>query len=382
MEDVYEPREDSFLLAEQVKKFAKGIVLDMGTGSGIQAVTAAKKKSVKSVIAVDKNKRVIEHCKKSIKNKKIKFLESDLFSKVKGKFDTIAFNPPYLPEDVKLKDMTIYGGKKGYEVVERFLSDVNNFLKPDGIILLLFSSLTKKDKIDEFVRNNLLESKLMSKKHVFFEDLFVYSIKKSELLKKIEKKGIKNLEYFTKGHRGILFKCDYKGKKSVIKSKLPESEAIGRMENEGKWLKILNKKKIGPKLFLANKDFFVYQYIPGPFILKGLESLNKKSIIKILKEIFDQMFILDKLMVDKEEMHHPFKHVIITKNKPVLVDFERCHKTLKPKNVTQFCQCINSMSKFLTSKKIKINRNKIIKLAQQYKRNQNKINLNKIKDEI
>jgi release factor glutamine methyltransferase len=402
MEGVYEPREDSFLLAEQVKKYAKGIVLDMGTGSGIQAITAAKSKRVKSVLGIDKNPKVINHCKNSIKNKKIKFLESDLFNKVKDKFDTIIFNPPYLPEDVKLKDMTIYGGKKGYEVVEKFLSEVNDYLKPDGIILLLFSSLTKKDKVDGFIRNALLESKLVSKKHIFFEDLFVYLIEKSSLLKKIEKNRMTNLEYFTKGHRGILFKCDYKGKKCVVKAKLPESKAIGRMENEGKWLKVLNKEGIGPKLFLANKDFFVYEYIPGPFIMKGLESLNKKSIIKILKNIFDQMFTLDKLGVDKEEMHHPFKHVIITKNnKPVLVDaqkskisgisktptavlvdFERCHKTLKPKNVTQFCQCINSMSRFLTSKKIKINKEKIIKLAQQYKRNQNKTNLNKIKDEI
>lgn len=381
MDEVYEPREDSFLLAEQVKKYTKGIVLDIGTGSGIQAITAAKKKTVKSVIAIDKNKKVIDHCKNSIKNKKIKFIQSDLFSNVKGKFDTITFNPPYLPEDIKLKDMTIYGGKRGYETVERFLNEVNEFLKPDGIILLLFSSLTKKDKIDEFVRNNLLEAKELSKKHIFFEDLFVYLIKKTELLKKIEKKGLKNLEYFTKGHRGILFKCDYKGKKAVIKAKLPESEAIGRMENEGKWLKILNKKGIGPKLFFANKDFFVYEYIPGPFIIKGLEKLDKKATIKILKSVFDQMFILDKLNVDKEEMHHPYKHVIITKNdKPVLVDFERCHKTLKPKNVTQFCQCISSMSKI--NKKIKINREKIIKLAQQYKKNQNKENLEILKNEL
>ncbi|MBW2984942.1 methyltransferase [Candidatus Woesearchaeota archaeon] len=383
MEEVYEPREDSFLLAEQVKKYAKGVVLDIGTGSGIQAITAAKKKDVKSVIGVDKSKQAIDFCKKNIKNKKIKFIQSDLFSNVKGKFDTIAFNPPYLPEDLRLRDLTIYGGKKGYEIIEMFLSEVNDFLKPDGIILLLFSSLTKKDKVDGFIRNNLFEYKLLDKKHIFFEDLFVYLIKKTELLKKLEEKGIKNLKYFTKGHRGILFTADYKGKKAVIKSKLPESKAVGRIENEGKWLKILNKHKIGPKLFFSEKDYFVYEYIPGLFILDHFKKSNRKIIIKIIKGIFDQMFALDKLKVDKEEMHHPFKHVIITKkNKPVLVDFERCHKTLKPKNVTQFCQCVISMSRLLIDKKIKINRERIIRLAKEYKKNQNKENLNKIKNEI
>ncbi len=383
MEDIYEPREDSFLLAEQVKRYAKGSVLDMGTGSGIQAITAAKKKSVKSVLGVDKNPKVIDHCKKSIKDKKIKFIESDLFSKVKGKFDTIIFNPPYLPEDVKLKDMTIYGGKKGYETVEMFLNQVNSHLKPEGIILLLFSSLTKKEKVDEFIRKNMLEAKEIAKNHIFFEDLLVYLIKKPELLKSIEKKGAKNIEYFTKGHRGMLFKCDYKGKKCVIKSKLPESKAVGRMANEGKWLKILNKKGVGPKLFFANKDFFIYEFIPGPFIMKGIEPLKKKPIIKILENVFNQMFILDKLGIDKEEMHHPFKHVIITKNnKPVLVDFERCHKTQKPKNVTQFCQCVLSISKFLAEKSIKINKDEIIALAKNYKKNPTKQRLEGLKWEI
>jgi pyruvate dehydrogenase E1 component alpha subunit len=40
---VYEPREDSLLLEKYVKKFAKGIVLDIGTGSGIQAKAAAER---------------------------------------------------------------------------------------------------------------------------------------------------------------------------------------------------------------------------------------------------------------------------------------------------------------------------------------------------
>ena len=41
--DVYEPREDSYLLQKYVEKYCKvDLVLDIGTGSGIQAITAAK----------------------------------------------------------------------------------------------------------------------------------------------------------------------------------------------------------------------------------------------------------------------------------------------------------------------------------------------------
>ena len=55
---VYEPAEDSYLLQKFVKKLVKGKVLDMGTGSGIQAL------SVKGdVLAVDINPEAVEKCK-------------------------------------------------------------------------------------------------------------------------------------------------------------------------------------------------------------------------------------------------------------------------------------------------------------------------------
>lgn len=420
---MYKPREDSLMLAEQVKKYAKGFVLDMGTGSGIQAVTAAKKKNVKKVIALDIDKNSIGYCKEHIKNKKIQFFVSDLFSIFKKplnkkinkknksikkiinknniKFDTIIFNPPYLPEDLRVKDLTLDGGKKGYEIIERFLNEVNSNLKQNGIILIIFSSLTNKNKIDEIIKNNLLEFKVLSKKHIFFEDLHVYLIKKSDLLKRLEKKNIKNIKYFSKGKRGILFTGDLeinnkkinliklikknKKIKIVIKTKRPESKAVGRIQNEIKFLKILNKKNIGPKLLFFSKDYLIYEFIEGNFIIDYFKNNKKNNILKIIKNIFNQLYIMDKLKINKEEMSHPPKHIIINKkNKPILIDFERSHKTKKPSNVTQFCSFLISGYVFniLKNKNIKVNKNKIIKLAKKYKKQINKNNLNKIKNEF
>lgn len=175
---IYEPGDDSYLLVEQVRKYARGIVLDLGTGSGIQSVEAAKKKNVKKVIAADIQKSVIEHLKKIVRSKKITFKQSNLFSNIKKmKFDTIIFNPPYLPSDLKVKDITIEGGKRGYEVIERFLSKVNSYLKKDGIILVVFSSLTKPRMINKLIKKNKLKYTLLSKKRIFFEELVVYLIK-------------------------------------------------------------------------------------------------------------------------------------------------------------------------------------------------------------
>jgi len=173
---MYKPREDSLMLSEQVRKLARGRVLDIGTGTGIQAVTASSNSKVSEVLAVDIDVEAIDYCKKSIKNSKIKFAVSNLFSQVKGKFDTIIFNPPYLPQDKGIKDKALYGGKKGHEIIEKFFKQVRGHLNKDGIILIVFSSLTEKDKVDEIISHAGFKFKELEKKHFFFEDLYVYRI--------------------------------------------------------------------------------------------------------------------------------------------------------------------------------------------------------------
>src|SRR3989338_3883862 len=165
---VYEPSEDSFLIQKHIKDYTKGKVLEIGTGSGILAETAAQGENVESVLAVDIQKGVIDHCKKIVKNEKITFKQSDLFSNIKKteQFNCIIFNPPYLPTNPRAPDVTLDAGKKGYEIIERFLDAVNNYLTPDGIILLLFSSFSKKNIIDEIIKKNLLEAKEIDQKHI------------------------------------------------------------------------------------------------------------------------------------------------------------------------------------------------------------------------
>ena len=303
MEEIlYGPREDSKLLEKYVIQYAKGSVLDIGTGSGIQALTAAKSGKVKSVLATDIQKSVIDYNKKNILNKTIKFIVSDLFENVKNKFDTIIYNPPYLPQELKVKDLTLEGGKKGYEVIEKFLNDVNNFLKQDGIILMVFSSLTNKNKINGLIEKNLLEFGLLEKQRIFFEDLYVYLIKKSTILKTLGKNNIKNVKYFSKGKRGLVFIGNYKNKKVAIKTKNPKSQAILRINNEINFLKKLNEKNIGPKLLFSDKNFLVYEFVYGNFITDYLKNNKKDNIKKTIKNILNQMFVMDKLMINKEEM--------------------------------------------------------------------------------
>ncbi|MBL7054560.1 hypothetical protein ISS05_02285, partial [Candidatus Woesearchaeota archaeon] len=202
---------------------------------------------------------------------------------------------------------------------------------------------------------------------------------------------IKDITYFTKGHRGLLYVGNYKKKKVVIKKKLAKSKAVGRIENEANSLKILNKKNIGPKLvyYDKTKDFLVYEYVDGelfPIFVRHLDKKNKNLIKKIIKQIFIQCFRMDQLKMNKEEMHHPYKHILIEAKtkKPVLLDFERCHYSNEGVNVTQFSSYIisGSITELLKQTGIKVNREKVIEAAKKYKRDVNKKNLDKLIQEV
>lgn len=362
-------------MADQVRKYAKGVVLDMGTGSGIQAEAALEKPEVTAVYAVDKNPAAVAHCKKSVKHRKLVCLKSDLFAAFKGKlnkikFDTIIFNPPYLPADGKKHDMALIGGKKGYEVIQRFLDQAPKFLAPDGQILLLFSNVTHKQKVEEFIAYNGLDFKPLASARMFFEELFVYLITKNAAAKKLEPKGFSNIHYFDDGNRGIIYTADYKGKKVAIKLKKPESEAIGRMRNEGKTLALVNAHGMGPKLVEAKPDFVAYEFVEGTHVRNWLPDAPKAKVKPVLKDLFEQGFKLDQMNLTKEEMHRPLKNAIVTKkNKVVLIDWERSHPSKKPHNVTQLCQFILVWKNTLKKKGIKIDDKKLILAAKAYKTN-------------
>jgi len=172
---IYQPAEDSYLIEKQIKKYAKNkSVLDMGSGSGILAKSAIKNKAL-SVLAVDINPEAVKHLKKN----NIPCVKSNLFSNIKEKFDLIMFNPPYLPRDKredKQSQLATTGGKKGDEIILKFLKQVKKHLNKKGKILLLLSSLTPKDKILFLLKNQNLKHKKIAEEKLFMESLEVWEI--------------------------------------------------------------------------------------------------------------------------------------------------------------------------------------------------------------
>ena len=170
---IYDSAEDSYLIKKYIKYYSKNKkVLDIGTGSGILAKEALK--YTKKVSASDIN----EECLKNIKG--IKTIESDLFENIKEKYDLIIFNPPYLPLDNredKESALSTSGGKKGHELLEKFINELESHLNKNGKSLIVFSSLTKKRKIDSILKKNNFRFKLLEEKKLpFFETLYCYLI--------------------------------------------------------------------------------------------------------------------------------------------------------------------------------------------------------------
>ena len=149
------------------------------------------------------------------------------------------------------------------------------------------------------------------------------------------------MQFLARGKRGEVFLTTYKGKTVVVKQVCVTSTAFGRLENEADWLRKVNKYHIGPKLLHLEEGKLFMEYVKGIPIGEYLE--KHQFTPALAKEILDQCHVLDQLHVTKFEMHHPTKHILIKPGKPsrktvVMIDFERCRWTPKPKNVTQFVQ--------------------------------------------
>ncbi len=172
---IYEPLDDSILLAKAVEEHAFGRFLDLGTGTGIQGIVAAKAGC--EVTFADIDEKAVECAKANAAANSVsgKFVISDLFDGIKGKFNTIAFNPPYLPSapimGMRQREYALDGGELGRELIDRFLDAYKKYVEEEHIILLVESSLNGYE-----VDAAALNAKV-TKVHFSFEDIAVLAFR-------------------------------------------------------------------------------------------------------------------------------------------------------------------------------------------------------------
>jgi release factor glutamine methyltransferase len=173
---VYQPAEDSRLLAEAALDHVSGddLVLDLGTGSGyvgarLQSETGA------DVVGSDLNP---EACRQAATNG-LGVVRGDMFEPFgDGSFDVVCCNPPYLPTPPELEwddpmERALSGGPDGRAMVDPFLAGVGRVLKPGGEALLLISTLTGPNDVQATAAANGLETSVIAEESHPFERLLV-----------------------------------------------------------------------------------------------------------------------------------------------------------------------------------------------------------------
>ena len=158
-DDVLDPRGDTeTLIAEALKTSAKRI-LDLGTGSGILGITLAAERLDAFVVVTDISKAALLVAKNNAKRHhvedRIKFIESDWFDSLHGKFDLIISNPPYIAEnemDALERDVINFDpkialtpGGDGLAPYRIIAGQAQNYLSENGRVILEIGYLQGND---------------------------------------------------------------------------------------------------------------------------------------------------------------------------------------------------------------------------------------------
>ncbi len=174
-EDVYRPSEDSRLLLAAISLRAGERFLEVGTGSGFVAVHAAR---FARVVATDANPGAAHLARANALRNRVSMavLTTDLMAGIRGTFDVIAFNPPYLegPATDRL-DRAWQGGRGGSEIALRFLGDLDRVLAPRGRAYLLLSRVNEDARAAAEAR---YQATIAATQKLFFETLDVLKLRR------------------------------------------------------------------------------------------------------------------------------------------------------------------------------------------------------------
>lgn len=151
---VLSPREDTENLVRlglnAVESITEPICLDLGTGSGAILVTLLAERRDMSGTGVDISEKALKIARENATDlgvsKRAKFLKSAWFENIRGTYDLILSNPPYISDsDMKTLEgevlkydpaISLRGGPDGLQAYREIISQSEKFLKPAGSLWL------------------------------------------------------------------------------------------------------------------------------------------------------------------------------------------------------------------------------------------------------
>jgi release factor glutamine methyltransferase len=179
--EVYQPAEDSRLLAEAViadtEDHPADLALEVGTGSGYVADRVTDRTGARAL-----GSDVNPHACRQARERGVEAVRADLLAPFESNvFDVVLFNPPYLPTDPDDErddwmEVALSGGEDGRAVVEPFVSSVGRVLAPDGVVYLLVSSLAGVDEVVEMAAREDFSAVALRDESFPFETLTVLKL--------------------------------------------------------------------------------------------------------------------------------------------------------------------------------------------------------------
>jgi release factor glutamine methyltransferase len=168
---VFRPRPDSWMLARALaaEKLAPGArVLDVCTGSGVLAITAARCGAQATAVDISCRAVLCARVNARLNGVRVRTLRGDLLSAVgAARFDAIVSNPPYLPGDPDLPrrgaERAWEGGHDGRALLDRLCAQAPRHLAPGGVLLVVHSSLCGTDSTLDMLRDRGLQAEVIAR---------------------------------------------------------------------------------------------------------------------------------------------------------------------------------------------------------------------------
>lgn len=180
--EVYPPSEDTQLLLDALatEDVAGRLVCEVGSGSGVVSRALADRGA--RVVAVDVN----PHAVAATRALGVPVVRGDLAGALRGPFDLVAFNAPYLPSSEEERidseiDKAFHGGEGGVEVSERFCAQLPRVLAPHGRAYLVVSSRADLDRLRATLEGLGLRHDKVAAARFFFEEIAVWRIERNRV---------------------------------------------------------------------------------------------------------------------------------------------------------------------------------------------------------
>ena len=171
---VFSPLSDTRLLAERLRQepsLRGASVLDLCAGSGALALAAARE-GARAVTAIDTSRRAVLTARLNarLNGLSVRTLRGDLFAPVAGeRFDLVVSNPPYVPEGAAAPPASeprrgFDAGHDGRELLDRVCAGLPGHLVPEGVALLVHSSICGEEATLDALRAGGLEAEVVERR--------------------------------------------------------------------------------------------------------------------------------------------------------------------------------------------------------------------------